>query len=341
VTRPERAPVGCGRPPRLLLKPLDRRNASFVSLRLHCSLCRDSPRPRCRRHSTSTALVLEALPDCLAGWWAVGVDRMDSPHALGLDEHHNHNHHHHFSAPPNVTTVAFTHTHAPSHPAAPSCPPSPTAIAAATTLATLAEGRPEYDEDEDEDDDDSGGISITSADLHEHSAAGALTTGAYMTEQDMVEQLQSIMATSPLFPFSAPSQMPTAPVDPILPIPHLSFAYISSSDPVLEPLPPTLQEAHLSIEDNGSFAPITSFFHRITPARPTVPGLDLVTIPSSITREMLRGDRLDPQGIDWTVRNTTRFCVRAKRFECEVAQLPPSSHQVRKVSSTALSPLSS
>jgi hypothetical protein len=288
--------------------------------------------------------------DCLAGWWAVGAARMASPHSLA-DEHHHHHQHHHFSAPPNVTTVSFTHT--PSHPAAPSCPPSPTALAAATTLATLADGRPlhasyaEYDdedEDEDEDDDYSGGISITSADLQEHMATNALAD-AYMTEQDMVEQLQSIMAQSPLFPhtvpttvFDSPEPIPSYQTPAVLdPIPHFSSAHTSSSDPVLEPLPPTLQEAHLSIEDNGSFAPITSFFHRITPARPTVPGLDLVHVPTTITHDQLRGDRFDPQGIDWTARNTTRSYVRAKRAECEAAQLPPSSYEVRKVSSASLS----
>jgi hypothetical protein len=264
---------------------------------------------------------------------------MASPQALGLDEHD-----HHHGAPPNVTTLSFTHAAA--HPAAHSCPPSPTALAAATTLATLADGRPLHAShaecDEDDDDDYGGGIAITSADLHEHTAGALADT--YITEQDMADQLASVMpshsAPMAMFDSSEPMPMPMPIPSYQLPsiIPHLA-AYTSSSDPVLEPLPPTLQEAHLSIEDNGSFAPITSFFHRITPARPTVPGLDLVDIPATITRDQLQGDRFDPQGIDWTARNTTRAYVRAKRAECEAAQLPPRKSEVRKVSSASLAPL--
>lgn len=259
---------------------------------------------------------------------------MASPLSLGLDSHHDHS-----AALPNVTTVSFTHTL--SHPADGSCPPSPTAIAAATTLTTLADGRPpasyENYEDEDDDDDYSGGISITSADLHEYmSASSALDT--YMTEQDVAEQQQSIMADFPSFPLTGPATAPEPP-QPVpsyqipsvqAPIPHVFLGHTSSSDPVLEPLAPTMQEAHLSIEDKGSFIPITSFFHRITPPKPTVPGLDLVQVPLSITRDDLQGDRLDPQGIDWHVRNVTRSYVRAIRAECEAAQLSTSSHEVQK-----------
>jgi hypothetical protein len=254
---------------------------------------------------------------------------MASSHPLGLDEHH------HLAAPPNVTTVSFTHTL--SHPADGSRPPSPTAIAAATTLATLADGRPpasyEDYEDEDDDDDYSGGISITSADLHEYmSASSAMDT--YMTEQDVAEQQQSIMAEFPSFPtpeLPTPQPVPSYQIPSVqAPIPHVFLGHTSSSDPVLEPLAPTLQEAHLSIEDKGSFIPITSFFHRITPPKPTVPGLDLVQVPLSITRDDLQGDKLDPQGIDWYVRNVTRSYVRAIRAECEAAQLSASSHDVQK-----------
>jgi hypothetical protein len=261
---------------------------------------------------------------------------MASPPAPGLDEH--------LHLAPDAASVSFTH--APAHPAAHSCPPSPTAIAAATTLATLSDGRPlhasypGYDEDEDEGDDYGGGIAITSADLHAHTAAAALAD-TYITEQAVAEQLASVMfpysASTTVFDLAEPipsHQMPSV----LDPIPHFS-AHTSSSDPVLEPLPPTLQEAHLSIEDNRCFAPITSFFHRIAPARPTVPGLDLVDIPVTITHDQLQGDRFDLQGIDWNVRNTTRSYVRAKRAECESAQLLPKTYEVRKVSSASPAPL--
>ncbi|KAH7408250.1 WD40-repeat-containing domain protein [Phaeosphaeria sp. MPI-PUGE-AT-0046c] len=279
---------------------------------------------------------------------------MASPHmhAPGLDQHHQHHQHHHLLhhdlyAPLNVTSLAFTHTL--EHPADSSGPPSPTAIAAAATLAALADGRPlptlaehaDDDNDDDDDDDDSGGIAITSTDLQQYTAASS-AMNAYMTEQDIAEQLPSIMAESPSHPPTIPAAaFPFDSYEPLpphlfpsgfAPIPHIFSGHTSSSDLILEPLPPTLQEAHLSIEDNGSFAPITSFFHSITPPKPTVPGLDLITVPPSITRHQLEGDRFDSQGIDWAARNTTRSHMRAKRRGYEVARLPLSSHQVRNVS---------
>jgi hypothetical protein len=92
-----------------------------------------------------------------------------------------------------------------------------------------------------------------------------------------------------------------------------------------------LQEAHLSIHDKASFEPITTFFHYFTPQKPTVPGLDLVQVPRSIARDDLRGDAYDCQGIDWSVRNTTRSAMRKKRFEYESEKLPRCMKEVRKV----------
>jgi hypothetical protein len=209
-------------------------------------------------------------------------------------------------------------------------PPSPAAFAAATTLAALADSRADDDEEDDDDDDDDddagGGISITSADLHYYTA----TTAA---------QLHSVMAQLHSFPHAAP--LPLA-FDPFAPVPsyhmpnmHLSMpsAYAShgsSSEPSLEP-PLTLQEAHLSIQDRGSFVPITSFFHYLTPAKPAVPGLELVQVPPSVSRDDLQGDRYDAQGIDWAARNTTRAHIRAKRFEYETEKLPRYARDSRQV----------
>lgn len=259
---------------------------------------------------------------------------MASPHAPGLDEHHHHAHHL-FPAPPNVTTVSFTHTL--SHPADASYPPSPTALAAATTLATLADGRPaaSYEDYEDDDNDDySGGISITPADLHEYTAASAMSD-THMTEQDMAEQQQSAMAESPFEPATDSGiTLPPVPSYHIptiqAPVSHPSSGHISSADSALEPLPPIIQ-TQFSIEDGAAFVPITSFFNRITPLKPAVPGLDLLEKPSSVTRDQLQGDSLDPQGIDWFIRNITRSQVRAKRAAYESGQLSPSPHRTRKV----------
>lgn len=281
---------------------------------------------------------------------------MASPHMLAaseLDEHPHHHllHHNLLSAPLNITTIALNHSL--EQPASSSGPPSPTAIAAATTLAALADERPlttlaHYAEADDDyyDDDDSGGIPITSTDLHDF-----IQPMAYMgdmTEQDMAEQLQSIMAESPshapaipaaAFPFDVYEPLPPSAAlfphpfpDIAAPSPHVFFGHTSSSDLMLEPLPPTLQEAHLSIDDNHPFTPITTFFHSITPPRPTVPGLDLITVPPSITRDQLDGDRFDSQGIDWAARYTTRSQIRVKRRDHEAARLPPRSQRVRHVS---------
>jgi DNA-binding beta-propeller fold protein YncE len=237
-------------------------------------------------------------------------------------------------------------------------PSSPSTFAAATALATLAgsragdddddedeeedeeeedeeeeeeeeeEDESEEEEDEDDNDNDIGGISLTSANLHDYIA------DTHMADEDVAEQLQSVMDQLQSFPHaveSAPSyQMPSIQ----MPIPHVYSGHMSSSDSSLEP-PPTQQEANLSISDRTSFLPITSFFHLIAPERPTVPGLDLVQVPASITKDDLQGDKYDYQGIDWAVRNTMRSRVRARRVDCEGAKTPPSVEAVRKVCSVA------
>ncbi|KAJ4336447.1 hypothetical protein N0V95_008608, partial [Ascochyta clinopodiicola] len=89
--------------------------------------------------------------------------------------------------------------------------------------------------------------------------------------------------------------------------------------------------AHLSIRDKAQFVPITSFFHYLTPEKPTVPGLDLVHVPHVITQDDLQGDKYDFQGIDWTIRNTTRSSVRSRRRECEEERLSPTLKETRTV----------
>ena len=105
---------------------------------------------------------------------------------------------------------------------------------------------------------------------------------------------------------------------------------LSSSESSLEP-PPILHESSHCAYDRAAFVPITSFFHRIAPQRPTVPGLDLQQLPAAITRQQLHGDRCDFQGIDWTARNTTRAAVRARRVEYETERLSPLEKGLRRV----------
>jgi hypothetical protein len=109
------------------------------------------------------------------------------------------------------------------------------------------------------------------------------------------------------------------------------MSHVSSGDPALEP-PPTLNEPHLSIQDKGAFCPITSYFHHyFNPDKAIVPGLDLIHVPNTVTRDDLKCDRYDYQGIDWEVRKTTRSAVRESRFEFESEKLSPGLKQVRKV----------
>ena len=126
-----------------------------------------------------------------------------------------------------------------------------------------------------------------------------------------------------------------------VPAPHPapSVGPMSSAEHALEP-PPTLHDAHLSILDRASFAPITSFFHYLTPDKPVVPGLDLVCLPDVIDRHHLAGDHYDFQGIDWAARNTTRAAVRAKRRDFEHERLPPALKELRAVCCPSLISLS-
>jgi len=248
---------------------------------------------------------------------------MSVPHvpAPALDEHHH------------SSTAPHSHTQ--------SGASAPTTFAAATALA-LAGSRPPTsqanyeDEDEEEDDDYGGGIPITPTGMGDYQIADT-----HMADEDTLElqviadQLETFeyMATPSFDPFEPIPSMPSYHIPSIqMPISHLHSGFTSSSDPSLEP-PPTSQEVHLSIRDNHPFLPITSFFHSIAPERPTVPGLDLVQLPATITSDDLRGEQFDCHGIDWSVRKTKRSQVRARRVECESARAPVHLREIRKVCS--------
>ncbi|KAH7399442.1 WD40-repeat-containing domain protein [Pyrenochaeta sp. MPI-SDFR-AT-0127] len=231
------------------------------------------------------------------------------------------------------------HTH--SLPADASYPASPNTIAAAVTLATLSDSRPPTshgeDDEEFDDDDHSGGISL--ADFQQFVEATMPSASNLDDDEEVTVPLQSVIAQMQSWPLP----IPASTLDMFDPAPpsHMSntgfvpMVYMSSHMSSLEHLqslepPATLQEVHLSIQDKTSFAPITSFFHQLTPEKPTVPGLDLIQVPMSITRDDLQGDTYDSQGIDWSVRNTTRSTIRAKRFACESEKLPLCLKEVRK-----------
>lgn len=189
----------------------------------------------------------------------------------------------------------------------------------------------------DDEDDQSGGVSL--ADFQQFMEAQLPSIHDMETETDdavasphsltaQIQSWSSHAAASTLDLHSSPAlyHLPGA----YIPAHPISMSHLSSSEHSLEP-PPALQDPHLSIQDKASFAPITSFFHWFTPQHPVVPGLDLVVIPDSITRDDLQGDQYDFQGIDWAARNTTRSAVRAKRVDYEKEKVLPSQKEIRKV----------
>ncbi|KAF2627995.1 WD40 repeat-like protein [Macroventuria anomochaeta] len=250
---------------------------------------------------------------------------MTSPHYLLPHDDDEHNL---TVAPPNNVTLSYSADADADAGTGYSTPFS--TLAATATLATLSDSRPptSHGEDAVSDDDEGGGISL--ADFTEPPAPPALlvntlgSAGIHM--QAAMAHFQSFAhdtippPTSDMTSFHIGNvHMPPSP-------PYLG--HLSSSESSLEP-PPIHHEAHLSIKDKSQFVPITSFFHYLTPEKPTVPGLDLVQVPDVITREDLQGDKYDYQGIDWSIRNTTRSSVRSKRRECEEERLSPSLKETR------------
>lgn len=206
-------------------------------------------------------------------------------------------------------------------------------LAAAATLATLSDSRPptSHGEDAISDDDDGGGISLADFTAPPPAPPALLATslGAAGIHMHAAMAHYQSFAHDTIPPPT--SDMTSFHINNVhLPPPPPYLAHLSSSEPSLEPLP-TWPDAYLSIKDKSQFVPITSFFHYLTPEKSTVPGLDLVQLPNVITRDDLRGDKYDYQGIDWSVRNTTRRAVRSKRRECEQERLSPSLRETRTV----------
>jgi hypothetical protein len=211
------------------------------------------------------------------------------------------------------------------------------------TLATLSDNRPpDDDEDEVDDDDQGGGISLADYQQFMEAMPGPHQAGDDDEEDDSLDQDGTIEDIfGPVHPsyvtynafdmFEASSILhytsTTHFTAPVITGPHLPYG----TDLLLEP-PPTLNEPHLSIQDRAAFCPITSYFHRFFGQwKPgVVPGLDLVQVPEFITRDHLKGDEYDYQGIDWTARKTTRAAVRQARCRHERERVPHSVREVRK-----------
>ncbi|KAH6879096.1 WD40-repeat-containing domain protein [Alternaria rosae] len=246
---------------------------------------------------------------------------------------------------PHSTTHPTTPPHA--NPAHGDWPHSPNALAAAVTLATLSDNRPPGDDEDDiDDDDDGGGISLEDYQHYMEAMPESHQAGANSDDEDpsldeggTIEDMFGFGPVHPsyvtytaldMFPGSSIPQHHTSTTHFIAPVTIVgNLPY--GTDLLLEP-PPTLNEPHLSIQDRAAFCPITSYFHRFYGQwKPgVVPGLDLVQVPEFITREDLKGDEYDYQGIDWTARKTTRAAVRRARSQHERQRVPHSVKQVRK-----------
>lgn len=232
----------------------------------------------------------------------------------------------HSTAPPTNVTLSYAEAGTAPGDAGPF-----SALAATATLATLSDTRDDAHDALVSDDDEGGGISLDfsepppappalladalgPASIHMQAAMAHLQSFAHNTVPPPSSDTTSLHMNHVLLP----------------PPPPPYLGHLSSSEPSLEPLP-AWPEAYLSIKDNSQFVPITSFFHYLTPEKSPVPGLDLVKVPDVIKQEHLQGDKYDFQGIDWSVRNTTRDSVRSRRRECEQERLSPSVRETRTV----------
>ncbi|KAF2739193.1 hypothetical protein EJ04DRAFT_354996 [Polyplosphaeria fusca] len=242
-------------------------------------------------------------------------------------------------------------------PPALSSPYDVSATAAAHILAALSDSRPPTSQGEhdghdahDVDDDPAGGIALTddhqaimTAQDADHvdllSVDGAYAplnlTSWLMTAEaslhDALDQhaaaLESLTMAQPTIPSSL---APVAP-DQLLPLPNIAPTWSSLHDLDLEILSAG-DDYYPGVENKDKFVDISRFFNQVVlhDKDTTTMPLDGVDRPSSITRHDLRGDAFDMQGIDWSIRNTTKAAIRAKRTAWEGSRMPVRLRAVRK-----------
>lgn len=90
-------------------------------------------------------------------------------------------------------------------------------------------------------------------------------------------------------------------------------------------------EEFLNNMNKDRFLSITAFFRHFVGYKDSPVGLEATPPPDVITRDHLRGDECDLQGINWAIRRTTRAAVRAKRTAFESARLSPQLNALRQV----------
>lgn len=85
------------------------------------------------------------------------------------------------------------------------------------------------------------------------------------------------------------------------------------------------------IEHKDKFWEVSAFFNKFVLGKNVTLPLDGENRPRTITRDDLNGDAFDMQGINWSLRNTTKAAVRSKRVAFECARQPTRLRTARKV----------
>ncbi|KAF2001201.1 WD40 repeat-like protein [Amniculicola lignicola CBS 123094] len=235
---------------------------------------------------------------------------------------------------PSVALSSLTHD----DPAEANEPPSPSGISAAAILAALSDSRPPTSQGDDVDelaDDHEGGISLLDDGLAMEPAPTVPAAAPTTPYNDDALGLDMLFWT-PVPALTGLPPMPTSLLPPLYP-PDLSH----SLDNIPEDAFTVTQEGGTitSLESKNAFVYISSFYRHFfnPPKGATLLDLTAFPPPEVITREDLRGDECDFQGINWSMRGTTRASVRAKRTMFETERLMPSLRAIRQVCTTSAS----
>jgi DNA-binding beta-propeller fold protein YncE len=89
-------------------------------------------------------------------------------------------------------------------------------------------------------------------------------------------------------------------------------------------------EDYLNTLNKDRFLSITAFYRSYLKRKDDLGALEDLPIAPVVTRDQLRGDECDMQGINWALRRTTRSAVRKKRIAFEEARLNPAVKAVRQ-----------
>lgn len=235
-----------------------------------------------------------------------------------------------------------------------SAPPSPNHLSAAVILATLADSRsPPASQGEDMEgihDDEPGGIL-----LHEGGAAAVLyqtytLPAPPITVPVQIDQVLHPMGQSggllidemldqhaaALDSLSMEQLSPPVPLEPISSGPTI-HDYLMSHGTIYDldfeaDLNPN--EEYLNHLNRDRFLSVNAFFRHFVDHRETAIDLDATPRPEVVTRHNLCGDEYDMQGINWSLRRTTRKAIRSKRTLFESVRMSPRLVATRQVFDT-------